>query len=281
MKKSIYSMILAIAVNFSAFTQTTIFSEDFETIPVTNFLNIWNAETQLTEGSSPCSSASRGNTSDFNSSNVDFNSAQNASFFLAANPESPCGGFYNASVQSAAQDFSATADSLVLDVRYFISTTLNWGASQLEVIFDNGTTTDTVKNEFSSTDTWDVISYKLPASMQNSAVTITINLGGGEGVGVDDFRITSYLNTASVSELAESSLSIYPNPTTATITIENFKEDILAWALHSLDGKTVLSAWGINALKTEIDLSLLNKGNYILTIETVSGLETSHNISKN
>lgn len=280
MKKIFYSTLLIVACSFSVSAQTIIFAEDFETSPVTNFLNTWNSETQLAEGPSACATASRGNTADFNSTNVDFNSTQNASYFLGANPESPCGGFYNASLHSAVQNFSATTDSLVLKVRYFKSTTLNWGATQLEVIFDNGTTTDTLKNEFTTTDSWDVVAYKLPASMHNSTVTITVKMGGGEGVGIDDFIITSYLASSTTYDLDNQNLSIYPNPTTDIIAIESTNEEILAWELHSLEGKIVLSSWGVNTKRTEIDLSLLNNGNYILSVETISGVKTSHNISK-
>lgn len=280
MKKLLYSSLLIVGCNFSVSAQTIVFAEDFETSPVTNFLNTWNSETQLAEGPSACATASRGNTGDFNSTNVDFNSTQNASDFLGANPESPCGGFYNASLHSAVQNFSATADSLILKIRYFKSTTLNWGATQLEVIFDNGTTTDTLKDGFTTTDSWGILAYKLPSSMHDAAVTITIKMGGGEGVGIDDFVITSYLDASTSPELDQQNLSIYPNPTADIIAIESTNEDILAWELHSLDGKVVLSSWGVNTKKTEIDLSLLNNGNYILSVETVSGVKTSHNISK-
>ncbi|MFT6244767.1 MAG: hypothetical protein ACJAXI_001536 [Crocinitomicaceae bacterium] len=265
--------------SLSASGQTVLFSEDFEASPVTNFLNTWTSETQLPDGPSPCGSSTRGNSADFNSSTVDFNVAQNGSYFLGLNPESPCGGFYNASLHSPTQDFSGLADSIVVSIRYFKSSTLGWGPSQLEIVFDNGTVTDTIRDQFATIDNWDVIDYVLPISMHKAIVDITINIGGGEGVGLDDMTVTRYLVIASTIEIA-TGLSLFPNPAKDQINIRSKSEHLLSWEIYGMTGNIVLSSNDINSLTENIDLSVLDNGNYIIRIETINGARASQRITK-
>lgn len=172
------------------------FQEDFEAIPVTTILNNLTGESQLPDGPPACAQGSRGNTADFNSTNVDFQNAQNASYFLGVNAE-VCGGFYNATLITdtvTGLDLSA-ADSLKFSCRYFKSTTLGWGPTTLKIVFDNGATTFTIESEFVTTDSWDNLEVGLPASMISAAVEIIIeNMGGGEGVALDDILIENVCN---------------------------------------------------------------------------------------
>jgi len=165
-------------------------------------MNNWTGEIQLPDGPSACSKGSRGSTAAFNSLNVDFQVTQNASYFLGVNPEAPCAGFYNATLITdtvTGLDFSV-ADSLKFSCRYFKSTTLGWGATTLKIVFDNGTTTFTVEPEFITNDSWDNVDVGLPASMISTGIEIRIeNMGGGEGVALDDILIENVCNAIDTS----------------------------------------------------------------------------------
>ncbi|MBD3639190.1 MAG: T9SS type A sorting domain-containing protein [Crocinitomicaceae bacterium] len=275
MKYLLYFTFLFIGT--TGYSQTSVlFSEDFETSPVTNFLNTWTGETQLPDGASPCGSATRGNTTDFNSTNVDFNSAQNPGYFLGVNPESPCGGFYNASLHTPTLDLSGTADSIVVSVKYFITSTIGWGGAQLQFIFDNGTVTDTMNGIFNDTDVWRTASYTLPATMQAASVDITLNMGGGEAVGVDDFTVTRYLATSSITD-EEIAWSVYPNPTNGLLNI-NTNENVSNWRILSLDGKIVMEQQYIP--NQPIDVSAIPNGTYLIEIRNEDSVISRKKISK-
>jgi|AntAceMinimDraft_17_1070374.scaffolds.fasta_scaffold02082_10 hypothetical protein len=199
-------------------SQSLLFHEDFEISPVTSILN--SGETQLTEGPSPCGKGSRGNTADFNSTNVEFQNSQNSSYFLGVNPEFPCGGFYNASLTTDSLNLSA-ADSLKFKCHYFKSTTLGWGGSAiLNIVFDNGTTNFTIESEFSTNDNWDSLEIALPNSMIDPSVLMTINLGGGEGVGIDDIKIINIIATNINQHNLTNNIKLYPVPVNNLLHIE-------------------------------------------------------------
>ncbi|MFH2143138.1 MAG: T9SS type A sorting domain-containing protein [Bacteroidota bacterium] len=191
--KFIFIIVLTIFVLFShnSNSQTILFSEDFETSPVISFVNAFSGITP--DGPSPCGEASRGTTADFNSTNVDFQNTQNSSFFLGVNPQAPCGGFYNALLISDTLDFSGV-DSLVFESRYFKSTTLSWGPATLQIVFDNTIDKDTIETEFISFDSWDNTVVALAPEFISPNVIISINMGGGEGVAIDDFEIVGYIH---------------------------------------------------------------------------------------
>jgi hypothetical protein len=71
--------------------QTVLFSENFEISPVTSIINSFGGN--VPDGPSPCGQASRGTTTDFNSGSVNFQNTQNNTYFVAVNPQTPCGGF--------------------------------------------------------------------------------------------------------------------------------------------------------------------------------------------
>jgi len=268
MKKiTFFTMIAFMTTTINA--QTILFQENFETSPITSILNTWNFETQLTNGPSPCSLASRGNTADFNSTNVDFQNSQNSSYFLAVNPEAPCAGFYNASLSTSVLDFSTATDSIIFKCKYFKSTTLNWGPSQLEIIFNNGSLSDTIISEFSTTDNWDNVEVKLPSFVTSPTVTITINMGGGEGVAIDDIEVLGYNVTTVLSEILTKSILIYPNPTQEFIYLKNsFNKAIQSVEILTTTGQIIKSEEISNSQdQNRIDISDFKEGVYFLIIK--------------
>ena len=212
-------MLLAPTVQLSLQAQT-LFLENFDTAPVTSILN--NAgEGQLTTGPSPCSNATRGVAATFNSSGVDFKSSQNGSYFLGVNPKTPCGGTFTASLNTAPMNFSGN-DSLRFKCRYYISNTLAWGPSALKItISDGGSASFVMESVFSTKGDWSSVDVALPSALITSSVTITINeMGGGEGVALDDIEIINIPGKTGIrNEGTAEHNNLYPNPFSSNFTV--------------------------------------------------------------
>jgi hypothetical protein len=268
-------LLLTICLN----AQLVLFQEDFETAPVTSIVNDWTGT--LPNGPSPCSQASRGTTADFNSSSIDFLNAQNPSYFLGVNPESPCGGFYNATLLSDSMDWSA-ADSIVFKCKYFMSIGLNWGSSKCEIILSDGVDADTISTEFISTNTWDSISVGIPLSLANPNVVMTINMGGGEGVALDDILILNYPATEIKSQDNVLNAYVYPNPVSNYFYIES-REKGLVYELSLMDisGRCIIKNEKIKDKLKQIDINHLLPGVYILYLRTTDGRTFTHKLIKN
>lgn len=270
----------------SAKAQNILFEEDFETDPVTS---MWNSFTDsIPNGPPPCGEASRGTTSDHNSSSVDFLNAQNGSYFLAVNPEDPCGGAYTAELESDTFDFSGV-DSLYCSFRYFLGDPI-WGGPtvmKLELItIENGVFQDTATLDtvFSDTNTWSNIDRRLSDSIINDSVRINLKMGKESPAGVDDLKIYEPTST-SVPEKEKPSptdISAYPNPFSKELRVKLSDKPLSGGTLKLVDmtGRTVLSkAW--EAGKTlRIDGSDLENGVYILEWSNEQGRSSYQRVIK-
>jgi hypothetical protein len=108
---------------------------------------------------------------------VNFNNAQNSTYFLGVNPQIPCGNYYIATLNTASLNFSGQ-DSLRFKCRYFKSSTLDWGSDSLEITFSNGSSNFVIDSEFNETDNWSNLDISLPNFLIAPDVTITIKMGG-------------------------------------------------------------------------------------------------------
>jgi len=239
--------------------QVVLFHEDFETSPVTSILNN-GGETQLPEGPSTCGFASRGTTSDFNSVSVNFLNAQNPTHFLAVNPQSPCGGFYVASLKAGT--LNLTADSLVFKCRYFISNTLLWGAPTLQVNIKKGPSNYVIWSQFSTIASWDSLTLGIPATQIGATDTMLIVIGGGEGVAIDDITILNIPSVNVAENHNSSSVKIFPNPAKNILTLENISDDAVL-SIYDENGKLIISEKNVN---NAIDISQLSGGLYCLRV---------------
>jgi len=75
-------------------------------------------------------------------------------------------------------------------------------------------------------------------------------------------------------ESSNFSTLIYPNPTEGRLYIENSSSDKLSYKLYSISGRLVGSRQNITDSSTEIDLSSLTKGMYLISITTGEKTET-------
>jgi hypothetical protein len=257
-----------------------LFSENFETSPVTSILNDLGGEVQLTEGPSPCGKASRGNTGIHNTASVDFLVGQNSTYFLALNPQSPlCGGYNVAYLHSMVLNF-ASADSLVFSCRYFISGTLGWGGPELQVNIKNGLSNHVIWSDFSVVGAWTNLTLGIPSAQIGASDSILILIGGGEGVAIDDITITN-IPISSVKE---------QNPMADIIVSPNPVKDILRFNLGNIVckqiiltdvyGKVLLNETGEFKNQSSMNLSQFASGIYFVRFTDISGRTGFYKIVK-
>ena len=75
----------------------------------------------------------------------------------------------------------------------------------------------------------------------------------------------------STEDFNKTSLSIYPNPTTDVINIQNLKGEY-SYSVYDVAGKLLLNK--TNAISTQIDISTLNKGLYLLELVDTNNIKS-------
>ncbi len=206
----------------SLFAQTTIFSQDFESVATDMFVNYVGIQ-PLEEDQSTCGVAGRGVANDFNSTNVDFMSAENSTEFMAYNPEYTCGGFSNTTVQTDTMDLSGLTTAY-FNCDYFVNTGIGWGGDNLSVTVHADGMTEVISfSNFSATNSWTSFSYELDPSMLQDSVYFEFMMGGGDAVGIDNIVISDFDNTITTSIEVEQGgdyFQVYPSMTADILNIE-------------------------------------------------------------
>jgi hypothetical protein len=80
-------------------------------------------------------------------------------------------------------------------------------------------------------------------------------------------------NCTGISELANSNLAIFPNPNKGEFTVSNSSE-IINVNITDVQGKIVYSMNNVNLNKMDVNISDLEKGMYMINVETVDGTIT-------
>jgi len=80
-------------------------------------------------------------------------------------------------------------------------------------------------------------------------------------------------NCAGISELANSNLAIFPNPNKGEFTVSNSSE-IINVNITDVQGKVVYSMNNVNLNRIDVNVSDLEKGMYMINVETVDGTIT-------
>lgn len=94
------------------------------------------------------------------------------------------------------------------------------------------------------------------------------------GFNVDNFKITSLQNMAT-SDINKKSMSIYPNPTSDFVHVNN-NQEVLKLEVVDLAGKSILSKENV----TTLDVKELPKGVYLLKVTTKDGTSTQKFLKK-
>ncbi len=231
----------------------TLFLENFESVPVTSVVN--SDGTALINGLGNCIYAGRVTAAVINSTNVNFNSTQNSSYFLGHNPENPCGGYTVISLKMPALNFSGTS-SLHFKCRYFMSNTLAWGGPPvLKITFSNGTSSFTLNSQFSVQNNWANLDVALPNYLIAPSVTITIDDfgGGGEGAGLDDIEIVNTSASGINQNEQGANIQFYPNPFSESIILNCPAEKTNELIISNSLGAVIYSAQfsGYKIINTE------------------------------
>ena len=110
--------------------------------------------------------------------------------------------------------------------------------------------------------TWNLSCVKIDAGFTPTAPTWLINNTSNYAFSCSAYPKTSS-STKNNVEIIENSISVFPNPTRNTITIKS-DELIEKVVLYTTGGKAVIT----KVKKNTLDLSALNKGIYLLNINT-------------
>ncbi len=188
----------------------------------------------------------------------------------------------------AAWNMSITMIGGVLDVEID-------GASVLTGAYSSTPTGGPVWNTFEfecdySTGTWEVfVNGNSQGTFVNPDPVASVNIYPGAGVeyyldnvewgALKDDACRSTTRTeavvtvedcSNINELSNGNLDIYPNPNNGLFTISN-SEDIVEVTITDVHGKIVQSINEINLNKIDVDLTNLERGMYMVNIETSNG----------
>ena len=86
-------------------------------------------------------------------------------------------------------------------------------------------------------------------------------------------------NCTGINEIANSNLSIFPNPNKGEFTISNSSE-IINVNITDVQGKVVYTSNNVNLNKVDVNVSDLDKGMYMIFVETVDAVITEQVIIK-
>ena len=144
-----------------------------------------------------------------------------------------------------------------------------------------------------STGTWEVfVNGTSQGTFVNADPVASVNIYPGAGVNYyldnvewgalkDDAcrsasrteAVVTVEDCSNILELAKGDLDVYPNPNNGSFTVEN-SVDIVKLTITDVHGKIVQSINEINLNKVDVDLTDLEKGMYMINIETKKGTIT-------
>jgi hypothetical protein len=116
----------------------------------------------------------------------------------------------------------------------------------------------------------DLFGFPVSLSSDGSTVAIGAPLNDGNGNGAGHVRVYKYSGAISIEESNDnSSLTVFPNPTTSQLTINNAQFSISKIEIMDITGKMVET---VSSNVKTIDVSDLVQGVYFLKIQTDEGL---------
>ncbi|WP_246008661.1 M12 family metallo-peptidase [Chryseobacterium lactis] len=160
--------------------------------------------------------------------------------------------FYPTSGSSLTMTFTEFALEQDYDYMYVYN-----GTSTASPLFTNGNnlTGNTIPGPFTSTD-------------PSGAITVKFVSDGG--VTDNGWKVNFSCGVLGVEDLTakNNSVGIYPNPAKNAIVITS-KEALKAYKIYDESGRLVISASSLKGTQHEVNLSSIQTGNYVITIETV------------
>lgn len=254
------SLVAYLVSSIQIHAQETILYQDFQSSPITNLSH--SDDTDISIGLPECSYTGVGYASTLNSESIDFLSTENSSMFLAANPEQPCAGYYVAEVKSILLDLSVY-DSVVISCDYFISESLGWGPAELNMEVSDGTNSFEFTSLFTETGTWTEASISLDAAFLVENAQLLIEMGGGEGVAIDNLEIKGWTFSKRQNLTTSPEFKVFPNPADEVLFIQG--ENIQQIQIMNSIGNQVFSKTAISK-SNKIMISDLPAGIYFVHI---------------
>lgn len=277
--KNIYLTIFFISASILSQSQTIFFTQDFEGI--SSITNIRNGngvdtfyETNLLTGTSQCGMAGKADAISHSSTNVNFDAIANTGDFVAINPESPCGGYYSALLDTEYIDLSTQSSQMVLSFRYLVTSTNSFGSSTLRVDVKENTSPVPLMSlsaELNIKDSWSYYETQLPLTANISTMHLNFYMEGGNGVAIDDIVVSDASVLSLSSNNSELKEIVYPNPVNGD-WLYFTKNSIKEVSIFNMLGKRVVFKQNIT---DKLDISKLNRGMYLLRFETSTGSQTS------
>lgn len=187
--------------------------------------------------------------------------------------------FTNISTNNSIGTLSTNVNSPNVSVAQYIGSTGNFNA------YHNTPVTTTDKAEFT-------FNWKAPASgvVSMYAAGIAANRSGGPDKGDNVYKtalqqLTPAMVTGIENVDLQSGLKIYPNPVTdfVTVAFDLKADEEVSFALMNSNGvvvKSIPKKLTAGAVKTSLDLSTVEKGNYILVLTTSSAQALTKLIKK-
>jgi len=155
--------------------------------------------------------------------------------------------------------------------RFFVNTAATLtGATQVFELF--------LKTTIAPTETatgWYNYTFDIPAAMHGQPYVYVIAQGttangfSSYTLGIDDFKIEFPLSTASFSK---ADIKVYPNPVKNILNL-SYSQDISDVAVFNLLGQQVL-AKKVNATESQIDMSSLTQGTYLVKVTVENQVKT-------
>ena len=121
---------------------------------------------------------------------------------------------------------------------------------------------------------WVEYTYNLD-NYQGQSVYIAINCVSDDqfGFAIDDFSVTT--GTLSTEDFFANNFSIYPNPTSDILNLKSNSLNIQNVQITDLNGRSLISVNYDSTTTTQLEVSSLSNGIYILNVTTDSGTGTS------
>ena len=114
--------------------------------------------------------------------------------------------------------------------------------------------------------------FAYATSIQTNGKIVVV--GHGNNAGYNNFMVVRYHpdNSNNISNLSESAFTIYPNPTSGILNIQNQENDFSIQITHNMGQQVYFE--NCKANKSSIDVQHLPSGIYTLTLETKSNIHT-------
>ena len=177
------------------------------------------------------------------------------------------------SVTSTVGGCTSTAGTTSVTISPVPTAGFSYSSSSLDVNFTNTSTGASLSYSWDFGDSSPADMATNPSHTYAAAGTYTVTLTTAQGLCSDTFTQVITLTATGIKAIADNSISIYPNPSTGKLTIENASQETKVVVYNSI-GKIVNASLIIKGVKNTIDLSNNANGVYYIIGKSEGGVIT-------